>query len=308
MALEVLADLSTPLLMGVLLGGLYILIALGLSLVFGVMKLINVAHGDLVIFGTYFAFFAMTGEILGHRFTFFGIDPILSLVMGIPLLFLIGFAIQKYLMSRAVQISMEAPLIIAFGISLIAQNVCQRLWTPYSRGLTPDYALEPLKVGEFYFPAQPAYLLDFVASVIVMFALWGFLRWTYLGKAISAASQDRRAAQLMGINTGRVYAFAFAIAMATAAIAGVFLGLTFPFTPTSGVSFLIIAFGVIIIGGLGSMLGTFLGGMILGLAPTVGGHVLNEIGLPGAATGQYLFLYVMVLVVLAVKPQGIFGR
>jgi len=307
-ALEVLSDLSTPLIMGILLGGLYILIALGLSLVFGVMKLINVAHGDLVIFGTYFAFFAFTGEILGYRLTFFGIDPILSLVIGIPLLFAIGFAIQKYLMSRAVQISMEAPLIIAFGISLIAQNICQRLWTPYSRGLTPDYAFEPLTIGGFHFPAQPAYVLDFIAALIVMLALWGFLRWTYLGKAIKATSQDRRAAQLMGINTGRVYAFAFAIAMATAAIAGVFLGLTFPFTPTSGVFFLIIAFGVIIIGGLGSMLGTFIGGMILGLAQTFGGHVFNELGLPGAATAQYLFLYVIVLVVLAVRPQGIFGR
>jgi branched-chain amino acid transport system permease protein len=306
MALEVLSDLSTPLIMGILLGGLYILIALGLSLVFGVMKLINVAHGDLVILGTYFAFFAMTGEILGHRLTFLGIDPIVSLVIGLPLLFAIGFAIQKYLMSRAVQISMEAPLIIAFGISLIAQNVCQRLWTPYSRGLTTSYALKSFSVGAFHIPL--VYLLDFICAVIVMLILREFLRRTYLGKAINATSQDRRAAHLMGINTGRVYAFAFAIAMATAAIAGVFLGLTFPFTPTSGVSFLIIAFGVIIIGGLGSMLGTFVGGMILGLAQTLGGHVLNELGLPGAATGQYLFLYVMVLVVLGLRPQGIFGR
>ncbi|UCG64833.1 MAG: branched-chain amino acid ABC transporter permease, partial [Deltaproteobacteria bacterium] len=213
MALEVLADLSTPLIMGILLGGLYILIALGLSLVFGVMRLINVAHGDLVIFGTYFAFFAMTGEILGHRLTIFGIDPILSLVIGMPLLFAIGFAIQKYLMSRAVQISMEAPLIIAFGISLIAQNICQRLWTPYSRGLTTSYALKSFSVGVFHIPV--VYLLDFIGALMVMLILWGFLRLTYLGKAINAASQDRRAAQLMGINTDRVYAFAFAIAMAT---------------------------------------------------------------------------------------------
>jgi branched-chain amino acid transport system permease protein len=306
MALEVLAGLLPPLIMGILLGGLYILIALGLSLVFGVMKLINVAHGDLVILGTYFGFFAMTGEILGHRLTIFGIDPILSLVIGIPLLFAIGFAIQKYLMSRAIQLSMEAPLIIAFGMSLIIQNICQRLWTPYSRGLTTPYALKSFSVGVFHIPL--VYLLDFIGAVIVMVILREFLKRTYLGKAIKGASQDRRAAQMMGINTDRVYAFAFAIAMATAAIAGVFLGLTFPFTPTSGVSFLIIAFGVIIIGGLGSMLGTFIGGMILGLAQTIGGYVLNELGLTGAATGQYLFLYVIVLVVLAVRPQGIFGR
>ena len=290
MVLEVLGDLSTPIIMGLLLGGLYALIALGLSLVFGVMKLINIAHGDLVIFGSYFAYAIMT---------MWGIDPILSLIMGIPLLFIIGFAIQKYLMSRAFGISMEAPLIIAIGISLILQNLTQIIWSPMSRGLTTSYSLGGFSLGGVSVPI--AYLLDFIAALVVMVLLREFLRRTYLGKAISGASQDKRGAQLMGINTGRVYAFAFAIAMATAAVAGVFLGLTFPFTPTSGVSFLIIAFGVIIIGGLGSMLGTFIGGMVLGLAQTLGGYFLG-------AAAQMLFAYLIVLVVLAVRPQGIFGR
>ncbi len=303
-----LIDLFDPIVMGILLGGLYALIALGLSLVFGVMRLINVAHGDLVILGTYFGFFAMTGEILGHRLTFFGIDPILSLVIGLPLMFAIGFAIQKYLMSRAIQVSMEAPLIITFGISLIIQNICQKLWTPYSRGLTTSYALKGFSVDALNIHIPLVYLLNFIVALVVMLFLREFLRRTYLGKAINAASQDRRTAQLMGINTNQVYAFAFAIAMATAAIAGVFLGLTFPFTPTSGVSFLIIAFGVIIIGGLGSMLGTFIGGLIVGLAQTISGYVLNELGLPGAATAQYLTIYIIILVVLAVRPQGLFGR
>jgi branched-chain amino acid transport system permease protein len=265
MTLELLTDLSTPLTMGILLGGLYALIALGLSLVFGVMKLINVAHGDLVLFSSYFAYAAMT---------MLGIDPILSLAIGMPLLFVMGFAIQKYLLSRAFAISMEAPLIIAFGISLILQNFQQIVWSPMSRGLTTSYALASFGIGGVRVPL--AYLLDFVVALVAMLLLREFLSRTYLGKAINAASQDRRAAQLMGINTGRVYGFAFAISMATAALAGVFLGLTFPFTPQSGVSFLIIAFGVVIIGGLGSMLGTFIGGMVL--------------------------------VVLAVRPQGIFGR
>ena len=297
-----LLDLSTPLLMGILLGGLYALIALGLSVVFGVMKLINVAHGDLIILGTYFAFFLMSGEILGHRYSVIsnlGIDPILSLVIVMPVLFGIGFAIQKFLMSRAFVTSMEAPLLIAFGLSLIIQNTCQKLWTPLSRGLTPSYALASFQVGVLHVPL--IYLLDFIAALVVMLALREFLKRTYLGKAITAASQDKRAANLMGINNERVYAFAFGIAMAIAAIAGVFLGLTFPFTPTSGVSFLIVAFGVIIVGGLGSMLGTFIGGMILGLAQTFGGYFLG-------ATEQMLVLYVLVLVVLAVRPKGIFGR
>jgi branched-chain amino acid transport system permease protein len=293
------SDLATPLMMGVFLGGLYVLIALGLSMVFGVMRLINVAHGDLVILATYFAFFGMTGEIMGHRFTIFGIDPIVSLVIIIPILFGIGYGIQKFLMSRAFGISMEAPLIIAFGLSLIIQNTCQRFWTPLSRGLTTPYALESFSIGPFHVPL--AYLLDFIAALVVMLLLREFLNRTYLGKAINAASQDKRAAHLMGVNTGRVYAFAFAIAMATAAVGGVFLGLTFPFTPTSGVSFLIIAFGVVIIGGLGSMTGTFIGGMILGLAQTFGGYFAG-------ATAQMLIVYLLVLVVLASRPQGIFGR
>jgi len=283
-------ELFTPIVMGVLLGGLYALIALGLSLVFGVMKLINVAHGDLVLFSSYFAYATMT---------ILGIDPILSLVLGIPVLFVIGFAIEKYLMNRAFGISMEGPLIIAFGISLILQNFQQIVWSPMARGLTTPYALESFSIGPFRFPL--AYLLDFIAALIVMLSLREFLKRTYLGKAINASSQDKKTAHLMGINTGRVYALAFAIAMSTAAISGVFFGLTFPFTPTSGVSSLILAFGVVIIGGLGSMLGTFVGGMILGLAQTLGGYFFS-------ATAQMLVLYVIVLVVLAVRPQGLIGR
>ncbi len=290
MGSEFLIDLANTVVMGILLGGLYALIALGLSLVFGVMKMINVAHGDLVLFGTYFAYGMMT---------LLGVDPILSLIAGVPLLFILGFGIQKYLMSRAFGRSMEAPLLIAFGISLMLQNLQQILWTPMSKGLTTSYALASLDVSAIHLPL--AYLLDFVAAVVVMFLLSQFLGRTYLGKAITGAAQDKTAAQLMGINTGRVFAFAFAISMVTAAFAGVFLGLTFPFTPQSGISFLIIAFGVVIVGGLGSMLGTFLGGIVLGVAQTLGGFFLGS-------TSQMLVVYFLVLLVLAVRPKGLFGR
>lgn len=283
-------DLVNTVVMGILLGGLYALIALGLSLVFGVMKMINVAHGDLILFGTYFAYGVMT---------LLGIDPILSLIAGMPLLFVLGFAIQRYLMSKAFGRSMEAPLLIAFGISLMFQNLQQIIWTPMSKGLTTSYALETFDAGGVTIPL--VYLLDFAAALVAMLALRRFLSKTYLGKAITGAAQDRTAAQLMGINTARVYAYAFAIATATAAFAGVFLGLTFPFTPQSGISFLIIAFGVVIVGGLGSMLGTFLGGIILGVAQTLGGYFLGS-------TSQMLVVYFLVLLLLAVRPQGIFGR
>jgi len=288
--MELIYDLSTPVIMGILMGGLYALIALGLSLVFGVMKLINVAHGDLVVTGTYFAYAC---------FTIMGLDPILSLILVAPVMFVFGFAIQKFLMSRSFGVSMEAPLIIAFGLSLVLQNLNQVLWTPLSRGLTTDYAFKSFNIGEVYIPLP--YLLNFIAALVVMLVLRTFLSKTYLGKAISAASQNKRGALLMGINPNRIYALTFAIAMATAAVAGVFLGLTFPFTPTTGVSFLIISFGVIVVGGMGSMLGTFIGGMVLGLAQTLGGHFFGD-------AAQMLVAYLIVLVALTIRPQGLFSR
>ncbi len=284
------SEILTPVIMGILLGGLYALIALGLSLVFGVMRLINLAHGDLVILGSYGAYALMT---------FLGIDPIVGLIISVPVMFAIGFGIQRYLMDRAFKISAEAPLIIAFGISLVIQNANQIIWSPLSRGITTSYSLKSFNIGSLQFPLS--YLLDFIAGILVMVALREFLSRTYIGRAITAASQDRRAAQLMGINTKMIYGYAFAIAMISAAIAGVFLGMTFPFTPTSGISFLTIAFGTVIIGGLGSMLGTFLGGMILGVVQTLGGYFF------GPAT-QMLILYLIVLFILAIRPQGIFGR
>jgi branched-chain amino acid transport system permease protein len=288
--MDLLYSLATPVVMGILLGGLYAVIALGLSLVFGVVKEINIAHGDLVILGSYFGYVAMT---------VFGIDPILSLVAGMPLLFGIGFAIQKFLLNRAFKISMDATLIIAFGISIILQSTYQLIWTPMARGLTTPYALESLSAGPIHIPL--VYLLDFLAAAAVMVFIHLFLKKTYLGRAIRAAAQDRRTAHLMGINTDRVYAYTFAISMALAAVAGIFLGLTFSFTPISGMSFLIIALGVVVLGGLGSIVGTFVGGIAFGLAQTLGGYFFG-------VAAQMLVAYVMVLVVLAVIPRGIFGR
>jgi branched-chain amino acid transport system permease protein len=282
--------LLTPIMMGILLGGLYAIVALGLSLVFGVIKEINIAHGDLVILGSYFGYVAMTAM---------GIDPILSLLIGMPLLFGIGFIIQKYLLNRAFRISTDAVLIIAFALSIILENTFLKVWSPMSRGLTTSYSLESISTGSIRFPVS--YLLDFIAAVVVMVLLREFLKRTYLGIAIRAAAQDRKAAHLIGINTDQVFALTFAIAMAVAAIAGVFLGLTFPFTPASGMSFLIIAFGVVVLGGLGSIAGTFVGGIIFGLAQTLGGHLF------GVAT-QMLVAYTLVIVILAVIPRGIFGR
>ena len=288
--MESLTGLASPIVIGLLLGGLYVVIALGLSLVFGVLKVINVAHGDYVVLGGYFAFVLLTK---------WGLDPVLTIVVGAPLFFCLGFLIERFLLHRAVRLSADAALIICFGLSLIIQNGIQLVWTPYQRQLTTSYFMESWHVGPVYIPL--AYVLDFAAALVVMVVLHTFLSRTYLGQAITAASQDRQTAELMGINPGRVYPIAFGIALALAAIAGVFLGLTFPFTPTSGPTLLVIAFGVVILGGLGNMVGTFLGGMIFGLSQTLGDHFLGP-------TGQQLVPFVMVLVVLTIRPQGLFGK
>jgi branched-chain amino acid transport system permease protein len=289
---DFLIGLAPPLMKGILLGGLYVVIALGLSLVFGVMKLINVAHGDLVILGSYFAW-AVMGWL--------GIDPFLSLVAGVPLFFVLGFFVQKFIINRTFRISLDAALIACFGISIIVQSLCQVIWTPFNRSLLTDYRLQTFAVGPLNI--QLRYVLDFIGGLAVMLAVREFLRRTYLGRAISAASQNEPVAERMGINPNRVYSFAFAIAMACAAVGGVLQGLTFYFVPVSGPPLLIISFGVIIIGGLGSMMGTFIGGMIFGLTQTLGAYLSG-----GSMLVQNIAAYLLVFVVLAVRPQGIFGR
>jgi len=288
--MDFISDLASPIIIGILLGGLYVVVALGLSLVFGVMKVINVAHGTLVILGSYLAFATLST---------FGIDPILGLLIGVPVFFILGVLIEKFLLNRAVKLSADAALIIAFGIALVVQNAIQIIWTPMSRSLITDYSFESVQVGDIYIPV--VYILDFAAALVVMLILHQFLKRTYLGQAITAASQDRQTAELMGINPSRVYQIAFGIAMALAAVAGVFFGLTFPFNPTAGNALLIIAFGVVILGGLGSMVGTFIGGVLFGLSQTLGGHFFGP-------TGQLMVPFLLVLVVLTIRPQGLFGR
>jgi branched-chain amino acid transport system permease protein len=259
-------------------------------MVFGVMRVINLAHGDLVVLASYGSYAVLT---------ILGIDPVVGLIITIPIMFAIGVLIQKYLMSKAVTIGAEAPLIIAFGLSLVIQNTNQIMWTPLSRGINTSYSQASFYL--FHRQLPMTYLMDLIVGIVVMLALREFLKRTYMGRAIDATAQDPRASRLMGVNTKRIYYYAFGIAMVSAAIAGTFLGMTFPFTPTSGTTFLTIAFGTVIIGGLGSMMGTFLGGIILGLVQTLSAYFLG-------ANAQMLVLYIVIIAILAFRPQGLFGR
>jgi len=284
-------DLLQPILNGILLGGLYAVIGIGLSMIFGIVKLVNLAHGDLMILASYLSLVLM--GLLGFH-------PLLSLVIVVPALFMIGFLVQNYLLNRVLGKEMEPPLLVAFGLSIILQNSLLLVFTPDAKTLITSVSLKTIPVTD-YLSIPAIYLIDFFIGVGIIALLHQFLQKTYMGRAIRAASDDEDAAQLMGINTKHIYAYAMGIAMTTAAVAGVLVGMTFTFYPHTGPQYLIIAFGVVIIGGLGSMIGTLVGGVILGLAQLLGAHFLG----PGF---QLLSGFVILLIVLAVRPQGIFGK
>jgi len=283
--------LLLPITNGVLLGGLYAVIALGMSIIFGIVKLVNLAHGDLMILSSYLSLVLIS---------WLGISPLLSLIMIVPIMFFVGFFVQGGLLNRVLGKEMEPPLLVAFGLSVILQNLLLIVFTPDARSLMSDLAIETIVLGETL-TLPVLYLINFLGGLIVILAVYLFFRKTYLGRAIRAASDDEMSTQLMGVNTKRIYAYAMGIAMMTAAVAGVLVGMTFTFYPHTGPQFLIISFGVIIIGGLGSMKGCLAGGLILAMAQTLGAHF--------AGTGyQLLFGYGVLLVVLGIRPQGLFGK
>lgn len=279
-----------PLINGILLGGLYGVVGIGLSMVFGIMRQVNLAHGDLMILSSYFSFLCL--QVLG-------LHPLVTLILVAPLMFFIGYLIQIFLFNRVMQRGMEPFLMISFGLSIIIQNALLLIFTPDARSLETTLVIKSVDVlGRFNIPL--IYLINFAVGVLVFTALQQFMKRTYLGWAINAAADNETAAKLMGINPKKVYAYAFGIAAVTASVSGVLVGMTFTFYPHSGTQYLIIAFGVVIIGGLGSLPGTFVGGLVLGVSQLFGGRILG----PGF---QLLSGYIILLIILTVRPQGILG-
>ena len=282
---------AQPILNGILLGGLYAVIAIGMSTMFGIVKLVNLAHGDLMILGSFLALSVIT---------WLGLSPLWTLLVIVPVMYFVGFFIQGSLLNRVLGKDMEPPLLVAFGVSIMLQNLLLLIYTPDARSLRTSLAVKTIPISK-YLSIPVIYLLDFLLGFAVIFALYYFFQKTFMGRAIRAASDDEVAARLMGVNTRNIYAKAMGIAMMTAGVAGVLVGMTFTFYPHTGPQYLIIAFGVVVIGGLGSMKGTLAGGLILAVAQLLGAHVFGP--------GFQLFIgYVALLIVLAVRPQGIFGR
>ena len=275
---------------GVLLGGLYALFAAGLSLVFGIMRLVNLAHGDLIVFSAYMILLLVS---------LLNLDPFLATAIAAPLMFALGWGLQKLVLNRTLGDDILPPLLVTFGLSILLQNALLEGFSADSRRLSAG-ALETssLSLGGVNIGLMP--LLTFLSAVLVIFVLNRLFYRTALGRAFRATSDDPVTASLMGIKPASVFATATGIAMIVVTIAALYLGMRANFDPTIGPARLIYAFEAVIIGGLGSLWGTLLGGVIIGVAQTVGAAIN-----PG---WQILAGHVAFLVVLVLRPRGLLPR
>ncbi|MBP2646186.1 MAG: livH 3 [Firmicutes bacterium] len=273
---------------GILLGGLYSVIGIGMSLVFGIMGLTNLAHGDLVIVSTFLCMIIasqVTGSIL------------LALLITIVLMAIIGFLLQNFLINRVLDKGSEPPLLVTFGVSIFLANVLLLLFGADARTIQSPITSSNIISTEM-FSISAVYFVNFLVAVLVIGALHYLLQYTYFGRSIRATSNDVTAAELMGVNTKKIYTYTMCLAMVSAAIAGLLVGMTFVFYPSTGTQYLIIAFGVVVIGGMGSLLGTLVGGIILGLAQLLGAYFFG-------AGYQLLAGYIVLLIILTIKPEGL---
>ncbi len=278
---------------GILVGALYALAAVGLSLVFGVTKFLNVSHGELLMLGGYAAFWA---------FTLLGMDPFMTLIPTIIALVIIGAVLYRLLFSRMVKLPEESKiqktLLVGFGLSLILQNLALRFWTADTRGITTPYSGKAFTILGVRFPVVR--VASLVIALVVLLALHQFLRRTYTGKALRATVENWEAATLMGINIHGVYLLAFVIGAALAGVAGALVAVGYAIEPVMGLNWTLKGMIVMVLGGLGSIVGTLVAGLILGVTESLTGALIS--GPYREVVGLVLFLLVLLL-----RPQGLFG-
>ena len=277
-------------LQGILLGGLYALFAAGLSLVFGIMRLVNLAHGDLIV-GAAFLILILVGSL--------GLHPFLAALIAAPLMFGIGWLLQYHLLNRTLGKDILPPLLVTFGLSIVIQNGLLQGFTADSRRISAG-PLESASMSLGGLNAGIMPLLTFASAILVVVVLNQLIYRTSLGRAFRATSDDVVTAGLMGIRPNRIFATATGLAMVVVTIAALYLGTRANFDPTAGPARLIYAFEAVIIGGLGSLWGTLAGGIILGLAQTIGAAINPE--------WQILAGPLAFLIVLLLRPRGLFPR
>jgi len=290
-----LGPMAQILVFGILVGALYGLAAVGLSLVFGVTKFLNVAHGELLMFGGYASFWV---------FTLLGVDPFLTLPSTIIFLLLIGVVLYKVLFARMVKLTEEIKikntLLIGFGLSLVLQNLALRLWTADDRGITTSYSGQALTFLGVRFPIVRVASLGI--AFVSLLALHLFLRRTYTGKAIRATVEDWEAATLMGIDIHKVYLLSFVLGSALAGVAGALVSVGYSIEPAMGLHWTLKGLIVMVLGGLGSIMGTFVGGLVLGVTESATSFLIPRGGTYREVVGLFLFILVLIF-----RPQGLFG-
>ena len=274
---------------GLLIGCVYSLIAIGLTLIWGVMNIVNFAHGDFLMLGMFTAFWG---------YTLFHIDPLFSIPIAGLLLFLLGVAIYKLAVSRVMRGPMLAQLVVTFGISMLISNTAVLLWSPDFRSidkplLSGTWEVGPVQIGVVKLVAS-------LGAVVVSLALMIFLNRTRMGKAILATEMNRSSALLMGINVERVNALSFGIGAALVGIAGAFLAMYYYIHPQVGGLFGLISFAIVALGGFGSISGAFIAGILVGLVQTLGGYFFDP-------AYKYAIVFLLYLLVVWFKPQGLRG-
>lgn len=282
-------------LIGLLNGGLYAIAASGLSLIYGVQRILNVAHGDLVILAAYLTWIFSTTVTPQ-----FELDPLVSVAVNMAVLGVIGFAVYLLLIRPVQNLGFEPPLLATFGLAVFLQTIMSTLWTGYPRlAVNQPYSSTSVVIGSIFLPQ--AAIIGFVAAVFVLVALHFFLGRTFLGRALRASSQDWEAAGFTGVNVGKVRGISFIIGTSLAGLAGAIVSISTSFVPTSGTTLLLIMLTIIALGGIGNVRGTLLGGITIGAIQQLGAFYLG----PEAGT---VLTFTLFLVVLILKPRGIIRR
>ena len=283
------SDLAQLIVSGLLLGGVYALVSVGLTLVFGVIRLVNFAHGEFLMLAMYLTYFL---------FQRFGIDPLLAIVLVAPALYLFGVIVELVIIRPTLDAPHVVQVFATLGLSIVMQNLALFFWSANFRSVTTWYSTATFAVGPVLVSLPR--LVAFAMGLAIAAGLWIFLHATYLGRAIQATAQNRYAATLMGVDVHRIYRVTFALGAAGVGVAGALLLPIFPVYPQIGVDLILVAFVIVVLGGLGSVPGAMLGGLVIGVVETLSGYVI-ETNLKQAV---YFVLFILILIL---RPAGLLG-
>jgi branched-chain amino acid transport system permease protein len=275
---------------GLMIGAVYGLVAIGLTMIFGILKIVNFAHGEFMMVGMYISYFACT---------LLGIDPYLSLLFVIPGVFLLGVLVERLLIRPVIDAPQDIQILLTFGLILVLQNLALLLFSGDWRSLTTPLAFKILHAGPIHI--KWTMVIAFLASLLIICLLFLFLKKTDYGKAIRACADDREGALFVGLNLGRIYYITFGIGATLAGVAGALILPFFATSPTVGLLFTMQAFVIIVLGGLGSVPGALVGGLIVGVAESLGALFIS-------GSMKQMITFVLLIVIMCLKPSGLFGQ